>query len=402
MKIGIIREGKVPVDKRVVLLPAACQEAKARFPTIEIIVQTSIIRCVKDEAYRQAGFPINESMKRCDVLLGVKEVPIKDLIPHNTYMFYSHTIKKQPYNRQLLRAILEKNITLIDYECLTDAQGNRIIAFGRYAGIVGAYNAFWTYGKRYDLYDLHRAIDCEDYDDLLKGLQTAYPHLPPHLKVVLTGRGRSGGGAAEMLEGMGIKKVSPEAYLSESFNQPVYTHLASSDYYQPIQSQAPSFYEAPEKYQSDFLKFAKQSDIFISAHYWNPKAARLFTKEDVRLEDFRLRIIADITCDIDGSVPTTIRASTIADPVYDYNPTTEQDELAFSEEQNITVMAVDNLPCELPIGASRSFGNQFIQEVLPHFFNGDPAQVLASATIAKAGKLTPSFHYLQDFVDGKV
>jgi hypothetical protein len=403
MKIGLIREGKVPVDKRVVLLPEQCQAAQQLFSGLSVQVQSSVIRCIKDEQYELAGFQVVENMRDCDLLLGVKEVPVKDLIPEKTYMFFSHTIKKQAYNRGLLQAILRKKIRLIDYECLTDAQGERIIAFGRYAGIVGAYNAFWTYGKRYHCYDMHRAIDCVDYEDLIRELKRALPHLPP-IKIVLTGRGRAGKGSAELLRDVGIREVQKEAYLTESFSEPVYVHLASHDYYRPKRSDLPldakAFHQQPEAFEAAFWPYAQVSDIFISNHFWNPKAAPLFTKEQVRHPDFKIKIIADITCDINGSIPTTIRASTITDPLYDYNPLSEQEELAFSHERNITVMAIDNLPCELPVGASRSFGEQFLKEVLPHFFNQDAEGVLARATIAEGGKLTERYAYLEDYVRG--
>ncbi|MDX1903215.1 MAG: NAD(P)-dependent oxidoreductase [Thermonemataceae bacterium] len=398
IKIGIIREGKTPVDRRVVLLPEQCIAIEKANPEVKIFVQSSVVRCVKDEAYMQLGLPILENVETCDILLGVKEVPIKDLIPEKTYFFFSHTIKKQAYNKPLLRAILEKNIRLIDYECLTDDKGERIIAFGRYAGIVGAYNAIRTWGLKYQLFELHRAIDCVDYEDLLAELQKVT--LPP-IKIAVTGRGRSGGGTLEVLKAMHIKQVSAKEYLEQNFDEPVFVHLASSDYYKPKQASISfeEFYDNPQLFETDFLKFAYQTDLFISTHYWNPKAPKLFEITDTQSDKFRIKVVADITCDIDGSIPTTLRASTIADPLYDFNPNTLQEERVFTNTQNITVMAVDNLPTELPFGASKDFGEQFIKEVLPQFFNGDKNQVLERATIAQNGKLSPYFTYLQDFVN---
>lgn len=398
MKIGVIREGKVPVDRRVVLLPHQCKYIQEHFP-VKILVQSSIVRCVRDEAYEAMGLPVVENVDECDLLLGVKEVPIKDLIPEKTYMFFSHTIKKQPANRALLRTILDKHIRLIDYECLTDEKGERIIAFGRYAGIIGAYNALRTWGLKYKLYELHRAIDCKDYHDLLKELQKV--KLPP-IKIALTGRGRSGKGAVEILRAAGVKQVAVSEYLEKEFSEAVFVQLASSDYYKPKHPKIPFevFYDNPEFFDSDFLKFAYTTDLFISTHFWHPKAPRLFEMQEISKEAFRIRVIADITCDIAGSIPTTIRASTIADPLYDINRKTYQEERAFSNLDNITVMAVDNLPTELPFSASEDFGEQFIQRVLPHFFNGDKEGILARATIAEGGKLTEQFSYLQDYVAG--
>jgi alanine dehydrogenase len=400
MKLGIIREGKIPVDRRVVLLPKQCKRIEAQYPAVKIFVQSSVVRCIRDEDYEAEGLPVLENMDECDVLIGVKEVPIKDLIPHKTYFFFSHTIKKQEGNRKLLQAILANNIRLIDYECLTDENEERIIAFGRYAGIVGAYNAFRTWGLRYKLYELHRAIDCKDYADLLKELQKV--KLAP-IKIALTGRGRSGKGALEIIKALNIRQVSTNDYLNEEFTEPVFVHLASSDYYKPKNAKIPFevFYENPEFFDGNFLPYAKHTDLFISTHFWSPKAAPLFEMRDIQQPDFRIKVIADITCDIGGSIPTTLRASTIADPLYDVNPHTFQEERAFSSPENITVMAVDNLPTELPFGASEDFGEQFIQKVLPHFFNQDADKVLERATIAQNGKLMPRFSYLQDYVEGR-
>lgn len=398
MKLGIIREGKIPVDRRVVLLPKQCKRIETLYPEVKVFVQSSVVRCIKDEEYEKEGLPILENMDECDVLVGVKEVPIKDLIPHKTYFFFSHTIKKQEGNRKLLQAILAKNIRLIDYECLTNVEGERIIAFGRYAGIVGAYNAFRTWGLKYKLYELHRAIDCKDYQDLLKELKKV--KLPP-IKIALTGRGRSGKGALEIIKALGIRQVHTEEYLKQSFGEPVFVHLASSDYYKPKNVKIPFevFYENPEFFDGNFLPFAQETDLFISTHFWSPKAAPLFKITDIQQANFRIKVIADITCDVGGSIPTTIRASTIADPLYDINRHTLQEERAFSHPENITVMAVDNLPTELPLGASEDFGEQFIEKVLPHFFNNDAEKVLERATIAQNGQLMPRFAYLQDYVD---
>jgi saccharopine dehydrogenase (NAD+, L-lysine forming) len=398
MKIGIIREGKIPVDRRVVLLPEQCKEVENAFPKVEIWIQSSIVRCIKDEEYENLQLPVQENMDDCDVLIGVKEVSLPDLIPDKTYLFFSHTIKKQPQNQKLLQTVLQRNIRLIDYECLTDDKGDRIIAFGHYAGIVGVYNAFWILGNKYGGFHLHRAIDCKDYEDLLRELKKV--RLPKNYKIALTGRGRAGGGGIEILKALNIKQVTPQQYLNEDFDEPVWVHLASSDYYHSDTTQNFSnFYEFPEQFKAHFLPFALQTDMLIPTHFWHTKAAPLFSKADMQRPDFRIKIVADITCDINGSIPCTIRSSTIPSPIYDYNPHTEQEERPLSNPLNITVMAVDNLPCELPFGASKSFGEQFINKVLPHFFNEDKEKVLQKATIAQNGKLMPAFEYLSDYIE---
>ena len=401
MKIGIVREGKVPIDRRVALNPAQAGQLPERFEGVSVVCQPSEIRCYPDSDYEKNGVSLSEDLSDCDVLLGVKEVPIPELIADKTYFFFSHTIKKQPYNRELLRKILEKNITLIDYETLVNEQNQRIIAFGRYAGIVGAYNGIWTYGKRYNLFNLRRAKDCLDLEDLK--LEFAKVKLPK-IKIVITGGGRVAKGAMEVLFGMGVRKVSPADFLKNRYDGPVFTQLSSRDYHIREYSgsfERDDFYNHPERYQGDFLKYARKADLLIASAYWNPKAPVLFTVEDVLQNDFNIKVIADITCDIEGSIPSTKKPSTIDDPVYDFNPTENKVEPAFNEEGNITVMAVDNLPCELPRNASTDFGKMLMNNVLPSLIENDDQDIIKNATIAKDGKLTDRYSYLQDYVDGK-
>ncbi|HAS39177.1 MAG TPA: alanine dehydrogenase, partial [Microscillaceae bacterium] len=357
------------------------------------------IRCVPDEDYQKLGLEVVEDISDCDVIFGVKEVPIPQLIANKAFFFFSHTIKKQAYNQQLLRTILDQNIHLIDYECLTDQKGNRIVAFGRFAGIVGAYNGIMAYGKRYGLFNLRRAYECKD----LKDLRTEYDKVKlPNIKIVVTGGGRVGNGISEVLEGMQIQRVSPEAFLNQTFEQPVFTQLRSKDYYQPEANQSwnsEDFYQNPARYQADFLKYAQQAQILISGHYWNPKADVLFTRQDMLSSGFKLEVIADVTCDIEGSIPSTLRATTIPDPFYDYDPVSGKEVAQFSAQSHVNVMSVDNLPCELPYDASESFGQQLIEYVFPAFFDNDAQQIIQRASITKHGLLQPDFDYLQDYVN---
>lgn len=400
VKLGIIKEGKIPVDRRVPFTPAQAKEVKEQFTHVEVFCQSSNVRCFEDEEYRQNGIEVVEEVDHCDILMGVKEVPIDNLIPGKTYFFFSHTIKEQPYNRSLLQAILSKKIRLIDYEVLTDDEGNRIVAFGRYAGIVGAYNGIWTYGKRYNLFNIRRAHECFDLEDL----KTEYNKvsLPP-IKIVVTGGGRVAKGAMEVLNGMGIRRVSPAELLSQQFDTPVYCQLNSRDYNKPKgggEFIRGDFYEHPENFESDFLKYAHVADMLIAGAYWDPAAPVLFKREDIIKPEFKIKVIADITCDIEGSIPSTKRPCTIADPIYDYNPTDDKVEAPLTDEGNITVMAVDNLPCELPRNASEDFGRELINNVLPHLLGNDRENVIKRATIAADGALTNRYSYLQNYVNG--
>ncbi len=397
--IGIIREGRLPADRRTPLSPAQCKALKNIFLDINIFVQPSPHRCFTDEEYAAEGFTLQEDMSHCDILLGIKEVPVNLLIPHKIYLFFSHTIKKQSHNRPLLQAILRKNITLVDYETLTDNKGERLIAFGHYAGLVGAYNALWACGKRFGWYDLKRAYLCFDKAEVFSEL--AKIKLPP-IKMAVTGGGRVANGAMELLDKAGIKKVSAENLLQKTdFQEPVYAQLRSSDYHQAKDGKiadATDFYKNPQDYESTFARFAQRIDLLVACAYWNPQAPKLFTINQMQQPDFNIKIIADITCDIDGSIPSTQRASTILEPLYDINPSTQSIESQFSRENNVTVMAIDNLPTELPRDASTDFGKLLIEKILPYLLGKDEESIIARATIAEAGKLTKQFAYLQDFV----
>ncbi len=400
VKIGIIKEGKVPVDRRVPLTPFQAKQVNERFENVEVVVQSSDIRCFTDEDYQNEELTVVENVDDCDILLGVKEVPIPLLIDGKTYFFFSHTIKKQPYNQPLLRSFLDQKIRMIDYETLTDQAGKRIIAFGRWAGIVGAYNGIWTYGQRYNLFNIRRASDCFDLEDL----KTEYDKVDlPAVKIAITGGGRVAKGAIEVMHGMGIRKVTPAAYLNERFDYPVFTQLNTRDYHvrkDGGQFSRNEFYKAPENYESDFLKYAHKTDLLIAAAYWDPNSPVLFKREDITKIDFKINVIADITCDIEGSIPSTKQPSTIEDPIYDYNPSDDQVEAPFTDEGNITVMAVDNLPCELPRDASESFGNELLNNVLPELLGDDSKEIIKKATITANGKLTEHYTYLSDYAEG--
>lgn len=401
VKIGIIKEGKVPVDRRVPLTPYQAKLVKQQYPNAELVVQSSDIRCFTDSDYQNEGIEIVSSVDDCDILLGVKEVPIPNLLEGKTYFFFSHTIKKQPYNQPLMRALLDKKIKMVDYETLTDETGKRIIAFGRWAGIVGAYNGIWTYGKRYNLFDLRRASSCYNLEDLKT--EYAKVKLPP-LKIVLTGGGRVAKGSMEVLMGMNIRKVSPAEFLTQTFDFPVFTQLNSRDYHVHKEGREFSrheFYKNPENYDSDFLKYTKVADILIAAAFWDPHSPVLFKREDILKNDFKINVIADITCDIEGSIPSTKKPSTIEKPIYDFNPSDNEVEAPLTDEGNITVMAVDNLPCELPRDASESFGNELLHNVLPELLGDDSKNVIRRATITENGALTEKYQYLKDYAEGK-
>jgi len=398
IKVGLIHEGKNPPDKRVPFTPQQVEEIEQRFPHVKVYCQHSPVRCFQDDEYKLLDVEVVPDMRDCDILMGIKEVPVEDLIEGKTFLFFSHTIKKQPYNRKLLQAVLKKGVRLIDYEALKDKQGNRLVAFGRYAGIVGAYNGLWTYGKRFGGYSLRRAHECFDVNDLKLELRKV--KLPP-VKIILTGAGRVGKGAMETLDTAGIRKVNVNDFLTRQFDEPVYVQLSSADYHNRKEGghfNREEFHQHPDHYVSHFTDFTKVADMLMAGAFWNPKAPVLFTRQQMLAPDFKIKVIADITCDIDGSIPSTKKASTIPDPIYDYDPATDSIHPPLTEARFVTIMSVDNLPCELPRSASEEFGRDLIDRILKPLFMEDPEGIIERATIAANGKLNENFLYLQEYV----
>jgi alanine dehydrogenase len=401
MKFGIIKERKNPPDRRVVFSPKKLRELQEKFPTAKIEVESSNIRVFTDEEYTKENIQVSKDMTVCDVLLGVKEVPVDALIPNKKYFFFSHTIKKQPYNRNLLKAILDKNIELYDHETITKENGMRLIGFGRYAGIVGAYNGFRAIGLTTKSFQLPKAETLDSKKELIKELQKI--KLSNKFKILLTGNGKVAYGAKEMLDAMNIKQVSVDEYLSNTFNEVVYCMIDVLDYNKRKDGQIIDnldFYNHPETYESNFMRFAEVTDFFIAGHFFGDGSPYLFTREDAKKQNFKIKYVADISCDIDGPVASTIRPSTITEPIYGYHPKKEK-EVNYTDKDAIVVMAVDNLPCELPKDASEGFGEMFLENVIPAFFNNDKDGVLARAKMTENGKLTERFSYLQDYIDGK-
>ncbi len=402
IKIGLLKETKTPPDWRAALTPNTAKKLQQMFPNVEIYVQPSDIRGFKDLEYVNKGFPLKEDLSDCDILLGVKEVKIDALIPNKKYMFFAHVAKKQDHNKPLLKAILDKGITLMDYEYLTDRQGRRLVAFGYWAGVVGAYNGMRAWGKKFKEFELPPAHSFksqeEMYDYVRKNVKITKP-----FKIVITGGGRVSHGAMETLRTFGVKEVIPENFLIENYDYPVFTRLDPCHYVRHKQGrefELKYFFEHPQEFESTFLPYTYIADMYIAAHFWDPKAPKFFTAEDTRNPRFNIKVVADISCDVDnGPVGTTLRASTIADPFYDFNPATGKEEQAFSNDKNITVMAVDNLPGELPRDSSEAFSSVLVEKVFPYLLGDDTEGVIERATITRNGKLTDKFSYLSDWVN---
>jgi alanine dehydrogenase len=400
MKFGIIKERKNPPDRRVVFTPEELVRLQNEHPEAIVKVESSDIRIFSDEQYTDLGIEVATDMTECDVLFGVKEVPVDALIPNKKYFFFSHTIKFQPYNRKLLLAILEKNIELYDHETIVDSNNRRLIGFGRYAGIVGAYNGFRAFGIKFDLFNLVKAETLKNKEELIERLRRP---ILPNIKIVLTGHGKVGMGAKEILDGMKIKQVAVDDFLNKVYTQPVYTQIDVLDYNKRIDGKVinnKDFYSNPKEYTSDFERFSQVADIFMAGHFHGNGAPDILTREMLNSPKNKIQVVADISCDVDGPIACTIKASTIAEPFFGYLPS-EHKEVSYSHPGSVMVMSVDNLPCELPKDASEGFGEMFMKHVIPAFFNEDKDGILQRAKMTENGKLTERFKYLQDYVDGK-
>lgn len=398
LTIGILREGKMPHDKRVPFTPQQCAEILHAYPEVSLLIQPCEYRCYSNDEYKDFGLTLQEDLSSCDILLGIKEVPKQDFIAGKTYLFFSHTIKKQAHNKAMLQEAMRKQLTLLDYECLTDEQNNRILGFGRYAGIIGAYSGIVGYGIKYDLFHLKQANECRDRIELDEEIKRVRL---PNMKILVTGGGRVANGAMEILGALKVRKVTPYEFVHYSFREPVYTQVHSKDYNAAKDGTAwnsEHFYANPSEYRSTFAQYLPHTDLLIHCAFWHPQAPVLFSLEEMKnTTNFHISVIADITCDINGSIPSTQRASTIDHPYYGFNPQTLKEDVPFSRH-TITVMAVDNLPCELPRDASEDFGKNMIERVFPSLIGEDSMGIIERASILKNGALNGKFTYLQDYV----
>jgi hypothetical protein len=399
ISLALIRERKQPADNRVALTPDQCREVLAQYKSVQIKVEPSSVRCYWDEAYKAHGIPVTETVADANWLLGVKEVPPPALIPEKTYSFFSHTIKQQPHNRALLQTVLERKIRLIDLELLTDEAGNRLIGFGNYAGIVGAHYALMMQGERHNAYHLPAAHQMPNYDALVKHVQQF--RFPP-FQIAIAGAGRVGRGARHYLYAIGFREVDPETFRTQKFDQPVFTLLKSSDLYERKDKQPfnkGDFKANPSAYQSIFHQYIPYTDVLINAVYWDQTIPRHFEPSDTRTKDFQIQTIADVSCDLEGAVPITTRHSTSADPVYGYDPVNSTPTKPY-QKGVIDLMAISNLPNELPCDASADFGAVMRDTMIPAFVSDPWQRLFRDATIAYQGELMPDFAYLADYVAG--
>jgi saccharopine dehydrogenase (NAD+, L-lysine-forming) len=392
--IGLIREGKIPADNRVAFTPDQCKWIQNQLP-VKILVQSSAIRCFSDREYSIAGIEVVDDISRCDILFGIKEVPTEALVPEKTYLFFSHTKKQQLWNQALFKEVIKKNITLIDYECLTHDDGQRILGFGFFAGVVGAHNGIMAYGKRSGLFDLQRVYKQRSFRELIHiyfGLK-----LPP-IKIAVTGSGRVAHGILEIMNLMEIVEVEPDEYLLTDFSYPVFTQLKGAALYEHLETakyDREDFHVNAQNYRCKFYPYTKVTDILMNGVYWDNTVPRLFEWEHLAEADFKIQTIADITDDTNGSIPCNLGDVTIENPVYGVNKMSRQMTSPYVGG-SVDVMAVGNLPNELPRDASRYFGEQLVKYMLEDLIKeGSP--IIERATMVKKGKLTEDYSYLKAY-----
>lgn len=399
IRIGIVRETKNPPDRRVPFTPAQCRLMLDNYPQLEMMVQPSEYRCYTNEEFMAEGIPMNEDLSGCSILMGVKEVKLNALLDQKTYLFFSHTAKKQPYNRELLQSLVRKGIRMADYEYLTNKEGMRVVAFGHWAGVVGAYNALRGFGLKSGQYVLKPAHECFDLEEVNAELKKA---ILGRSRMLVTGGGRVASGALEILDKAGVKQVSPKEFLAEEFDHAVYTRLDPWHYTRRKDGASFNFNHFvahPEHYKNSIQPYASRTDIFIACHFWDPKSPVMLTRQELESEVIPISLIADISCDINGPIASTIRASTIASPFYGYDPATGKERDAL-DDGVVMEMAVDNLPGELPRDASADFGAALMEQVIPELLGTRDTGMLVRASITRDGALTTPYDYLADYLAG--
>jgi len=406
-RLGILRESKKPLDLRTPLIPSDCRDLLKANPGLEIRVQPSSFRCFADQYYLDAGCIIQEDMSECNLIIGVKEVALDQLLPEHAFAFFSHTIKAQPYNQDLMRYMVRNRISLYDYELITNESGQRTVAFGYWAGIVGAWHGLRMRGLRSGTFSWPRAVEIGTYQGLQQilkheGYLLANQDSSP-LRVLLCGSGRVGQGAAQVLNDAGFMAFDPQDFLASQGNLPtaihgIYTVLRSKDLFRPKDSSpytTEAFYTHPQDFESCVKPYLSNADLMVNTIYWNSAAPRYFNASQIQDSEFTVQQIADISCDIEGSVPLTIRPSTIDHPYYGIARDTLRETPAF-EPNSVDIMAVDNLPCELPAEASRDFSAALCRNFLNSLIQNAP-QMPCNFILLDQGNLHPSFEYLKSY-----
>lgn len=431
-KIGIRHEDKYVMERRVALPP---KDAKKLIEKgLQVYVEKSPKRIFTDEEYEKAGAFVTKSLADCPVIFGVKEIPVSIFEENKTYVFFSHVIKGQAYNMQMLTKMMEKECNLIDYEKIADDTGRRLIFFGRFAGLAGMINSLWSLGERLRVHGLdtpftriqqsHRYDSLKDAEKAVKEIgeiirAEGLPKELSPLTIGFTGYGNVSKGAQHIADLLPTVEISPEElleikkrnrYSDKLVYKIVFKEEDLSEPKDPAQKfELHDYYNHPEKYKNQFEKYADQLTILMNCMYWDDRYPRLLTKDFIekiyKYGEMKLKVIGDVTCDPDGSIEFTHKGTEIEDPVFVYDPVKREPTMGFSGD-GILVMAVDILPSELPRESSESFGQALIgfvpaiakADYSKDFEKLDLPPEIKRAMILHNGKLTPDYQYIEEYL----
>jgi saccharopine dehydrogenase (NAD+, L-lysine-forming) len=431
--LGIRREDKNRWERRVPLTPEHVLELKKKYG-IETFIQPSNIRIFSEEAYQKVGAHVQDSLTPSSVVFAVKEIPVDFFEQGKTYVFFSHTIKGQKYNMPMLKKMMEMGCTLIDYERIIDRNGKRLVFFGRFAGLAGMVDTLWTFGQRLHweqidtpFREIKQAIHYKDLDEIKKhfnavGKKIKTEGLPLSLTPLIigfSGYGNVSVGAQEILDVFPIKEIKPEeieSVVNKPSNKVIYKVVFKEEHMvEPVSPgkkfDLQDYYHHPEGYHSAFERYIPFLSILMNCIFWNTQYPRLLTKDYLKKtfskkEKMRLRVIGDISSDVNGAIEFTEKTTSSDNPVFIYHPRTDTITDGY-EGDGIIVMAVDNLPCELPRESSQSFSEillRFVPEIMNADFTVDdfnkvvlPAEI-KNAVVLYQGKLTPAYHYINKYL----
>jgi len=431
--IGIRREDKSRGERRIPVTPEDARELKEEHG-VEVYVQPSPIRAFSEKEFTQAGATVQENLAPCPVIFAVKEMPLDFFEPGKTYVFFAHVIKGQPYNMPMLQRMLDLGCNLIDYEKVSDEKGRRLIFFGRHAGIAGMIETLWALGQRLDWEGIPTPFSqlrhTYEYKDLAEAKEAisevgeklkaeGLPESVTPLICGIAGYGNVARGAWELLDLLPIEEIEPQEVASFA-EGPDYTAnviykvvFKEEHTVEPISPEdrfeLQDFYDHPEKYRGKFESYVPYLTLIVNCIYWEKKYPRLITKEYLRhlygAGKPRLRVIGDVSCDIEGAIECTVRSTEPDEPVFVYHPFTGETTDGYEGEGPV-VMAVDILPSELPRDASVDFSG-VLREFIPAIARADfsvPFEQLElppeikRAVIAYHGELTPDYRYLEQFL----
>ena len=430
-RIGIRLEDKNVWERRTPLVPDHVAVLRDEFD-IEVWVQSSPIRAFSAEAYTAAGARIVDDLSSCSVIFAVKEIPRDLLKPDTTYIFFSHTIKGQAHNMPMLERLLDLRCTLIDYEKIVDENGRRRVFFGKYAGVAGMVDTLWALGQRLAWegwqtpfarvrQTIHYADLAEARDAIRDvGRRIADEGLPASLTPLIcgfAGYGNVSSGAQSIYDLLPVREIAPadlETFRERDPHRVYKVVFREEDMVAPIASEGvfdlQDYYDHPEKYRSQFERYVPHLTVLVNGIYWTERYPRLITKRYLtelfaQSDKPRLHVIGDVSCDEEGAIECNVRATDPGNPIYVYNPATGQTRDGY-RGAGVVVLAVDNLPGELPRESSTSFSTAlmpFVPEIAQADYDVPFEQcslspAIKNAVIAWRGQLAPDYEYIAQFM----